>query len=183
MNKKKLTAALAAFAMTVAASLSAFAATSTASPTKVNTSAVQDMTSEGTIAADGTVTLTKIKANDTAYAIPETIGGREVTTVAANAMTGCTSTKTIGVPKTVTTVEAGAFSVSSETKALRKVKFKGKKAPKISKNAFSGYSKSQKKRIKIYVPKKTSKAQFKKYKKMLKAAGIPAGNIKKAKSF
>lgn len=79
----------------------------------------------------------------------------------------------------VTKVAAGTFK---GCKKLKLLKFKSKKWGKnckFSKKAFKGLKKSQIKKIKVRVNKKMSKKDFKRLKKQLKAAGIPAKNIKK----
>lgn len=76
-------------------------------------------------------------------------------------------------------VAAGTFK---GCKKLRSLRFKSKKWTKsysFSKKAFKGLKKSQIRKIKVRVNKKMPKADYKRLKKQLKAAGIPAKNIRK----
>ena len=78
-----------------------------------------------------------------------------------------------------TKVAAGAFKGCTKLKLLKFKSKKWGKSYKFSKKAFKGLKKSQIKKIKVKVNKKMSKKDFKRLKKQLKAAGIPAKNIKK----
>lgn len=78
-----------------------------------------------------------------------------------------------------TKVAAGAFKGCTKLKTLKFKTKKWGKSYKFSKKAFKGLKKSQIKKIKVKVNKKMSKKDFKRLKKQLKAAGIPAKNIKK----
>lgn len=89
------------------------------------------------------------------------------------------SFKKDGRKYTVTKVAASAFKGCTKLKTIKIKSSKWTKKYSFSKKAFKGLKKSQIKKIKVKVNKKMSKADFKRLKKQLKAAGIPAKNIKK----
>lgn len=89
------------------------------------------------------------------------------------------SIKKNGKKYRVTKVAAGAFKGCKKLNQLQFKSSKWTKSYSFSKKAFKGLKKSQIKKIKVRVNKKMSKKDFKRLKKQLKAAGIPAKNIKK----
>lgn len=112
----------------------------------------------------GTATLTGIKKSEQKKIKTKTI---------------VASCKYKGKTYKTTKVAAGAFKGCTKLQLLKFKSKKWTKSYKFSKKAFKGLKKSQIKKIKVQVNKKMSKADFKRLKKQLKAAGIPAKNIKK----
>jgi hypothetical protein len=98
-----------------------------------------------------------------------------VTTIAANAFENATKAETVVIPKTVTKINAKAFS--NVAKTLTTIQFNTTKAPTVSKTAFKGTST---KKMTITVSKKMSAKELKKFKKALTAAGFK-GKVKQKK--
>jgi hypothetical protein len=98
-----------------------------------------------------------------------------VTTIGDNAFKNATKATTIVVPKTITKVNAKAFSSLSKT--VKTIQFNTTKAPTVSKTAFKGTST---KKMTIKVSSKMSAKELKKFKKALKAAGFK-GTVKQSK--
>lgn len=92
--------------------------------------------------------------------------GKNVTAIGNNAFKNCTSLKKVIIPAKVTSIGKNAFA---GCKKLRNVIVKTKVLKKIGKNAFKGINKA----AKIKVPKK----QLKKYQKLFKKAKL-SKNIK-----
>ncbi len=131
---------------------------------KVNTSSKGTATVVAVSSKSKTVTLgSKVKVNGVNYT---------VTTVGKNAFKDCKKASTISLPKTVTTIQAGAFTGA---KKLRTIKLNIKKSITVKKNAFKGINTSN---VYIYVNKKMSKTELKKFQKELKAAGFK-GTVKR----
>lgn len=186
--KKGLACALvAALAFTCAAPVTANAAGSpTTAPQPVkqsSASATVGGVKKSTVstAKNGTATLKAIgKTSKKSISVASTVKvGKvtyKVTTVGANAFKKATKATKVTLPSTVTKISSKAFSGAKKVKT---VVLKGKKVS-VNKNAFKGLSKAQKSKIVVKYNKKMSKADVKKLKKQLKAAGIKTKNIKKA---
>ncbi|MEY8428554.1 LamG-like jellyroll fold domain-containing protein [Lachnospiraceae bacterium 46-15] len=119
----------------------------------------------------GTVTVSKVAKGKTIKSlnIPDTIKWEGytlmVTEVAAKAFRNNKKITSVNIGTNVTKIGAQAFFKCSK---LKKIIFKGKKAPKISSKAFKGIAKN----CKVYVTKKMPKKQVKLLQARLKKAGV-----------
>lgn len=120
-------------------------------------------------AADGTVTVTELlNKNQTKIVIPETVQKDgvtfRVTAIKEKVFQGNKKIKNVTIGANITKIGAKSFF---GCKKLKAVIFKGLKAPKAGKQAFTGI----KKNCKITVPKEITKKDFKKFKKAVRSAG------------
>lgn len=119
----------------------------------------------GTVAVSKTVKGKSVKSLN----IPDTIKWEghtlTVTEIAAKAFRNNKKITSINIGANITKIGAQAFFKCSK---LKKIIFKGKKAPKISSKAFKGVTK----KCKVYVTKKMPKKQVKLLQTRLKKAGI-----------
>lgn len=62
-----------------------------------------------TVKSDNTLTITKYTGQESNVNIPQSIGGKTVTEIGSSAFKGCTSIKSIFIPKSVRTINGNAF--------------------------------------------------------------------------
>lgn len=127
-------------------------------------------------AANGTVSVSKADKSVKKVTIPSTVKIGEVTfkvtAVNAKVFAGCKKLTSVTVGANVTSIGKQAFSKCAK---LKKVIFKGTKAPKIGAKAFQ---KTAKKCV-VTTPKKMAKKQLTKLKTSLKKAGMKSASYKK----
>lgn len=182
--KKGLACALvAALAFTCAAPVTASAAGSATSAPEIKPIAsatatvAKNVKAKVSVDKKGQVTIKEIKTNKKAKSISVAskvkVKGKtyKVTTIGGKAFAKASKATTVTLPKTITKINANAFSKSK----IKIIKFaKGTKKVTISKKAFKGL-KTKKMTIRYG---NMSKANVKALKKALKAAGFK-GTIKK----
>ena len=120
--------------------------------------------------------------------IEKVIIGSNIDSIGDDAFRGCTNLKSITIPKSVKEIGENAFADCTaltkviipakvrkikknafrNNKKLKTVIIKSQKLKSIGKNAFKNINK----KATFYVPKKLTKKQYTKYKKMLKKSGI-----------
>jgi len=127
-------------------------------------------------AVNGTVSVSRADKKAKKVTIPSTVKIGEVTfkvtAVDAKAFAGCKKLTSVTIGANVTSIGKQAFSKCAK---LKKVIFKGTKAPKIGAKAFQ---KTAKKCV-VTTPKKMAKKQLKKLKTSLKKAGMKSATYKK----
>ena len=119
----------------------------------------------------GTVTVSKAAKGKSVKSlnIPDTIKWEgytfRITEIAAKAFRNNKKITSANIGANITKIGAQAFFKCSK---LKKIVFKGKKAPKVSSKAFKGIAKN----CKVYVTKKMTKKQVKILQTRLKKAGV-----------
>ncbi len=119
----------------------------------------------------GTVTVSKAAKGKSVKSlnIPDTIKWEgytfRITEIAAKAFRNNKKITSVNIGANITKIGAQAFFKCSK---LKKIVFKGKKAPKVSSKAFKGIAKN----CKVYVTKKMPKKQVKILQTRLKKAGV-----------
>ena len=122
------------------------------------------------VAANGTVTVVKLlKKSKAKVVIPETVKldgyTFKVTAVSPKAFAKCKKLRSVTIGKNVTSIGRKAFYQCAK---LKNITFKGKKAPKIAKQAFKGIQT----KCRITVSKKMAKKQSAVIRTRMKRAGI-----------
>ena len=121
-------------------------------------------------AVNGTVTVTKmLKKSKTKVVIPAAVEldgyTFKVTAISANVFKNCRKLKAVTIGANVKNIGKKAFYRCTK---LKKVTFKGTKAPKIGQKAFKGIQV----RTRVIVPKKMKKKQMNSLKTRMKKAGV-----------
>lgn len=129
--------------------------------------------------ANGTVTVVKLlKKNKAKVVVPATVKLNgyifKVTAVSPKAFAKCKKLKSVTIGKNVASIGKKAFFQCTK---LKTIIFKGKKAPKIGKQAFKGI----RAKCKIMVSKKMVKKQLSRLKVRIKKAGIGSRAVYKQK--
>ena len=130
-------------------------------------------------AANGTVTVVKaLKNTKTKVVIPASVKldgyTFKVTAISAGAFKNSKNLKSVTIGSSVTDIGKRAFYKCTK---LKKITFKGKKAPKIGKQAFKGIQV----KCGVTVPKKMTKKQFASIRAKMKKAGAGSRVIYKKK--
>ncbi|MBE5844017.1 MAG: hypothetical protein E7302_07505 [Butyrivibrio sp.] len=171
-----LTAAL-VLSTPVSAATSPSTAPAPAEQSSVKADKTDGITTTVSTSTDGTATIKSIaKTKKKSITVPSkvTVNGvtYEVTALGAKAFKNCTKATKVTVPASIKKIQKNAFNGSK----VNTIVLKTKKSITVEKGAFKGRDTSK---MTIKVNKKISKKEFKKLKKVLKAAGFK-GKIKKA---